>query len=863
MTATADSALTLGYYRDLITVTEASGSQKSIALTVQVKGPTRTVQVTVNNDQGQVVPGAILTMTREQASVIVTEGSTSTYYQSAQGVADSNGLIVLGDLEIGNYSYTLSADHYEIASGTVVVVAGDGVQTLSLDSLVGLPALAVSPDAPVLLVTQDATTQEWGSAAQEIEIRNDGNAPLTNVAITTPASIPWVYLGTPGLIPAIAPGERLSFSILASPPAGTLSGSFSDSVTVSADGQPPASVALTVRLAAETTQSLKVNVVGANGRPVRSGGAITLTEQALTVQTIGGVETTFHQQFSALVDENGVAQFTGLPPGDYNYLLQVEGYEQGAGTLLVNPLAATDPVQEATLTARPAPFTYSWVVDPITQEYDIELTLTYDIHSPEPGVVIPPRYWSVSSCTLNDVVALYNPTDIPLDVSGIVFNVPGVAVTVGAHPGTIPANGSIGIPVTVTRTGEPGEGIGQVNFTYQQAADPFVTFTLNPSSRTSQLQLGQTFTDTYQINPGVFTPGVLYALQLTQPVTLPWATLTTDQTLPLAWNNTTAIPLTLAVDTPGSLDNGVYQDNVDILVTGSDGSERSGQLVIEITKTDTGLQLHTNFALDPVPTMTKAGVNTGVIQALPGDGQNCGASGGGWIWSVVGSVSGGKVVGGRTGSRSLPAFPQFVPPPEYGNGYQQVRLSLDQRVMLEGEGFHAKLALNNASESPLDVVSVDIVITDPNDNSNQNDKFTITPSVPTDLGNVAAEGGQASEEWLILPTGLNVTDPNGQKFNVEAVINYTWNGVPDQLRTAPEEITVLPAPNLKITYVLPETQAQCNLWGLEVVIKNIGPGTARNVRFSSSQMQLEDPNTHIPISFQIKRTFVTDPCINS
>ncbi len=235
------------------------------------------------------------------------------------------------------------------------------------------------------------------------------------------------------------------------------------------------------------------------------------------------------------------------------------------------------------------------------------------------------------------------------------------------------------------------------------------------------------------------------------------------------------------------------------------------------------------------------------------------AVGGGWVWVFAPTPSGGgwNVVGSQAGASNVtpPPFPQYVPPPVYGDDHQQVRLVIDQRVMLEGEGFRAALALDNTSALPLDVVSVDLEITDVLSGTEQSASFVITPTLPTDLGPVPA-GRSASGEWLLLPSRLLARPASGTQFNVKAVITYTWEGATYAIATAPELITVLPTPDLEITYELPLETVPCTAFMLKAIFENKGQGAARNLRFSSAQPRLLDPATSLPINFMITQTFV-------
>lgn len=848
------TATTPGYYRDFVTVSSPGDGQKRLALTIQVGAPKHVLRVTVKDDQGATLPGARVFLQNSSSYVVVTEGAQTQAYQlNASAQADANGVAIFNDLEAGNYEYLASAaKHIDLNGELVMPATQDSTATIILTAL---PSLSVSPSAPVLSVPPG------GNAVQSFTIQNDGSAPLHDIVITPGTDLPaWVYLGTTGAIPVINPGQSVSFSLFASPPASETRSIVGGHLTVSAAGGLSATITLTTRLEAVGTRPLTVQVKNVLGQPVTSGGSVLLTRQEASVQDLGGVQTTYHEQYSQPLAANGSAQFASLPPGDYNYTIQAPKYKRNADMLNVAPNTSDGAPQVFGVTMQTDSFNYEWTVEPIQVGYDIHLTLTYDTVTAEPGLFIPPRYWSFRTCDsaqLQDTITLYNPTDLPLDLTDFSINVPGTSVSFGSIPPTVAPHSSVNIPVTVFRTGEPGQGLVEAPFNYLGAKDPYVTYTFNPSSRTDLMQLGQTYQANYNIAPGVFTPGVVYAVQVGQTTTLDWLSLATDAS-PSTWDADTSIPLTLTAQTPTSLADGTYQDEIPVMVTGSNGAERSGNLLVEVVKNAQGISIHTSYELGPIPTEIKSGASNGFIVASlqecstgggGGGGGGSSASGGGWSWGWVYFPGGWGLQGSQTSSNPAPVpppFPQLIPPPiVYGDGHQEVRLGIDQHVMLEGEGFKAQLSLN--AKVNLGDVNVALKVTDLNDEDRTED-FTISPNSPSAFGDIAA-GDQQAKDWLILPSGLNVTEQAGQTFNVSAIISWVdESGERLSIQTAPAEITVLPAPNLEITYNLPRNDQQCTTFPLQVVFHNVGAGTARNVHFSSAQPKLIG-NTQLPISF--------------
>ena len=220
------------------------------------------------------------------------------------------------------------------------------------------------------------------------------------------------------------------------------------------------------------------------------------------------------------------------------------------------------------------------------------------------------------------------------------------------------------------------------------------------------------------------------------------------------------VTTTLTANPPVTLTDGVYTDTVTLRLVGSDGLKRESTMNLQVTKAADTIQLYTNFALGAAPTAQKSISNSGQINVvIVSDSTPGGASSsGGWVWSSIG----GGVVGTQPQATTVqpPSFPQYIPPPVQNYDHQQVRLEIDQRLMLEGEGFRAHLAVNNTSASALQTMSVNIQLTDLN-NVDQSAKFDLIPQVPTSLGDVNV-GGATSGDWLILPSRLNVASLAGQ-----------------------------------------------------------------------------------------------------
>ena len=484
---------------------------------------------------------------------------------------------------------------------------------------------------------------------------------------------------------------------------------------------------------------------------------------------------------------------------------------------------------------------------PLDVGYEITLTMTYDVTTPVPRLEIPEVCWNPTGSPTSQSLYLFNPSGLPMALEGLDVSLPGAQVTLGTLPTEIPPDSLVTLPVEVVKTGALTPGTIEADYAWQRALDEYVTFTLNPSSKTSPLiPPGFFFETEYVLQPAVFDPDVTYTTTITPPTELPWITLSSDKPDPMRWTEATEIKVALRADPPTFLAPGVYTDQATIRVDGSDGTWREGYLEFEATRTSNGLYLHTTFTLGPVPTEARQATARGVIRA-----GNCTS----WIWS---SAPGSHRLVGTTAGSSA-SFPSFAGAPTYNFDHQQVRMELSQKVMLEGEAFQARLEITNTSAALIEDVSVDVRLTDL-DGNDRSSGFDFIPETPTGLGTIGV-GGNKAQEWILLPSLLGVTDPEGEPFLASARITYTWGGQTFFNDTVPERIVVYPSPDLVISYQLPLPQNACTDFPLKVTIHNRGQGPARNLRFSTSLPKVVDPVTGITIPFTISQTTVNGVAI--
>ncbi|MCL4560730.1 MAG: Ig-like domain-containing protein [Chloroflexi bacterium] len=413
LTASPGVTITRGYYYDYVTVAAEFHNTQKVGFMAHVyEGARYPLTVEINNDLGHTLAGAQVQLTLDAPDVRVDQGNLidDQYYEHATKITGQDGSVHFATLEAGNYFVSISALHHDSLTATLMV-GGPLTQTYALSAL---PALGVSPTETTLGVKQGETQQ------QTFTIHNYGAAPLENLVLTPPASLPWLALVQPDDLSELAPGESQEITILASPPITTSVGQYIDSIQV-ASGEMEAVAEVHIDVVAwdaPEERNLQLTFTNDEGGAV-SSGRVLLTGQDPISATVNGVLLSYQPQFSRALDENGVAVFDDLPSGDYLYKAFVDGFEPGSGSLIVQPGGGT---QYESAILKTDHFRYSWVVTRIDDVYKVTLHMIYESGLDDGSVeeIPPPPPWC-TDCESSDGEYVW---DLPWD-SGI--SVPGGA----------------------------------------------------------------------------------------------------------------------------------------------------------------------------------------------------------------------------------------------------------------------------------------------------------------------------------------------------------------------------------------------------------------------------------------------------
>jgi len=204
----------------------------------------------------------------------------------------------------------------------------------------------------------------------------------------------------------------------------------------------------------------------------------------------------------------------------------------------------------------------------------------------------------------------------------------------------------------------------------------------------------------------------------------------------------------------------------------------------------------------------------------------------------------------------------------------EVKIEIVQEATFERIAFDARLSITNSNQSvTLDNVRVDLSITD-KDGVPADDRFFVKIS---DLQNISAVDGTeqigknqtAEAHWLIIPSpGAGGLDPFGKLYDVGATLTYKENGNQKLVPILPDQITVMPQPELTLDYFMPinvtgddpytPTVEPPVPYSLGLRVKNTGYGDAWNFKIQSAQPEIIANGSGLMDDFTITSSEVND-----
>ena len=204
-----------------------------------------------------------------------------------------------------------------------------------------------------------------------------------------------------------------------------------------------------------------------------------------------------------------------------------------------------------------------------------------------------------------------------------------------------------------------------------------------------------------------------------------------------------------------------------------------------------------------------------------------------------------------------------------------VGVELNQTATVVRQAFSATLTLDNATESVLEGIDVDIKITDI-DGVDRGERFAVLGPEVTGMADVdgngqLAAGAAGTAQWTLIP-GDSAAANGPTAYRVSGQIRYASQGQIAVIPLFPVTITVFPNPSLSLQYFIetrvysddpftpeiePTVPFSLGLWA-----KNNGGGTAGSVTIESAQPVITSNETGALIDFQLIGAQVNDTPIS-
>ena len=218
--------------------------------------------------------------------------------------------------------------------------------------------------------------------------------------------------------------------------------------------------------------------------------------------------------------------------------------------------------------------------------------------------------------------------------------------------------------------------------------------------------------------------------------------------------------------------------------------------------------------------------------------------------------------GGGGGGGLIPPPPVIVLTPQAA--LVDVKIEIDQSAVIAREGFHATLKLANNSGTTISDLSVVVKVYDGSNNV-ANSLFGIPAPALSGLNAVdgtgtMANGASGQATWTIVPA-TNAAPQTPTQYSIGGTLSYTLNGEPVVIQLFPTPVTVLPTPIFSVDYFLehdvysddpftPQIEPSIP-FGLGILVKNNGYGTAQDFSITSSQPKIVENTNDLLIAFAI------------
>ncbi len=215
----------------------------------------------------------------------------------------------------------------------------------------------------------------------EISMTNIGGGDTGAINVSLPA-LGWMSVYSGGTIDNLAAGESATVVLKFDPTADdsiVSNALFTGKIAINAENASSQVVSFDVRFVEAETASLSFKVMDsftlANADNALVEGARVTLYDSYTLEVIDSV----------LVNEEGIAEFTNLVAGYYNYKVEAPDYSSYKGTVQLH--SGEDAQQGVYLTGSDISYTFNVVPSEIEDKYEIVQEVTYVTNVPRPVIV--------------------------------------------------------------------------------------------------------------------------------------------------------------------------------------------------------------------------------------------------------------------------------------------------------------------------------------------------------------------------------------------------------------------------------------------------------------------------------------------
>jgi len=347
-------------------------------------------------------------------------------------------------------NFTVTASNASVTSANVLVVlqSHEGAAaelTLPITVLPLVPELAAQPGTLLdgMLVGSQTIVQ--------FNVVNDGGAASQALQVLVPQAA-FLSLTSPATIPPLAPGQSTTVTLQLLPASNLTLGAYTGTISLLG-----ATESLNVPFQFLAVSQAVGNVVVdaqdeltffSQGAPLVAGASVILSNPQTGVAEASGT-----------TGADGTLELDNLQVGAYNVLVQAQGHNAYQGSVTVQ--AGTTTTVDAFMTSQLVTYEFNVTPTTIQDQYTFTVNTTFTTHVPVPVVTISPAYIDFSTLTAATTQINFTLTNHGLIAAQDVgwnfgsdsnWQVTPLVSTIG----TLPAESSITIPVTIQRlSGSP------------------------------------------------------------------------------------------------------------------------------------------------------------------------------------------------------------------------------------------------------------------------------------------------------------------------------------------------------------------------------------------------------------------------